>query len=117
MIPVLLIAAAAVVGVGVGVVVATFWEDIVKWIKQTVKKVQEKIKQIIVGFKVFLQQAEKYIREISKHYSKNEQGRWQETIVTCEISEDKVPADILAKLNKTSEEVDISSEMQLQLGH
>lgn len=116
MIPVLLLLGAAV---GVGAVLATFWDEIVDWLKKTIVKVQEAIRRAIIGFTVFLKKVNHFIKEISKHYSKNEQGRWQETIVTKEVNENDVPPEIRAKLEKipSSSELDISSEMQLKLGH
>lgn len=116
MIPALLLLGA----IGVGAVLATFWDDIVNWLKKAIVKVQEAIRRAIVGFTVFLKKVNSFIKEISKHYSKNEQGRWEETVVTREVNESEVPAEILAKLEKSnsqSQELDISSEMQLKLGH
>ena len=115
MIPVLLLV--GLLGVGVGAVLANFWEDIVNWLKKAIVKVQNFIRRTVIGFTIFLKKINRLIKEISKHYSKNEQGRWEETIVTREINEDEVPAEIRAKLGKASNELDISHEMQLQLSH
>lgn len=38
-----------------------------------------------------------------------------ETVVTREVSEYDVPPEILAKANKTSQETDITHELELQL--
>jgi cell shape-determining protein MreC len=114
MIPVLLLAG---LFIGVGVALATFWKDIISWLKSAINKVREIVKGVVLGFTVFLKKMNGYIKEISKHYSKNEQERWEETIVTREVSESEIPPEILAKLGNLTKEVDISSEMQLQLSH
>lgn len=115
MIPALLLLGA----IGIGVVLVSFWDEIVDWLKKAIVKVQEFIRSAIIGFTVFLRKVNRFVKEISKHYSKNKQGCWQETIVTKEVNENDVPPEIRAKLEKISSasELDISSEMQLQLDH
>lgn len=98
-----------------GALLATFWKDIVNWIKRGAEKILEKIKQVVVGVKIFVKKMNEAVKEISKHYSKNENQQWSETLVTREISESEVPKEILQKVKRSSSEVEISNELELQL--
>lgn len=94
----------------------SFWEDLRDWLKEVVTKVKQVVKRAVVGFKIFVKKMGEAIKEISKNYSQNEEGRWQETVVTREISESEVPADVLAKAKKhRGNEVDVTEELELQL--
>lgn len=95
--------------------VASFWKDIVAWMKKVVEKVKEIVAKAVVGFKIFVTRMAEAIREIAKNYSQDQHGRWQETIVTREIPESEVPADILAKVRRNGGEVDVTKELELQL--
>lgn len=108
-----MILTALILGV-VGALLVSFWDEIVNWLKKVVHKVADLIKRTVVGVKIFLKKMSEAIKEIAKNYSQDENGRWHETIVTREIPESEVPADILAKVRK-SKEIDVSNELELQL--
>lgn len=95
--------------------VASFWKDIVTWMKKVVERVKEIIAKAVVGFKIFVTRVAEAIKEVAKNYSQDQQGRWQETIVTREIPESEVPADILAKVRRSNVEVDVTKELELKL--
>lgn len=95
--------------------VASFWKDIVVWMKKVVEKIKQIAAKAIAGFKIFVTRVAEAIKEVAKTYSQDQQGRWQETIVTREISESEVPADILAKVRRAKGEVDVTKELELQL--
>ena len=109
MIPLIWIGAALFAG---AVVVGVFWNEIKDFVNKS-----------IAGFKTFLQTgsvaralyAAKNVA-IQKFYSRKETGQWQETVITREISEKDIPADILAKINRSSgREVDITDEVAEEL--
>ena len=106
----LILGAAVIVGA-----LAGFWNDIVDWLKRAINKVKEVIQHVVYGTKVFVKKFKEAIKEISKHYSQDEVGRWKETIVTREIPESEVPPEIRAKAAQRNEEVDITKELELQL--
>lgn len=121
MIPLIWIGAALFAG---AVVVGVFWNEIKEFVNKSIRKIREiVIPSAIAGFKTFLQTgsvaralyAAKNVA-IQKFYSRKETGQWQETVITREISEKDIPADILAKINRSSgKEVDITDEVAEEL--
>ena len=55
------------------------------------------------------------IKAAYKFYSKNAEGQWQETVTTKTITADEVPAHIRKKLEATTQPIDISDELELEL--
>lgn len=108
----IIMGAVCVAGVGL---LATYWNNIIDWLKRAIKKVQSVINHVVYGTKVFIQKIKEGIKEISKHYSQDEYGRWKETIVTREIPASEVPEEIRKKAKYYNEQVDITNELELQL--
>lgn len=102
---------AAVTG---GVILATFWDEIKDWLAAGLKKVQEVMRMVVYGSKVFVNKMGEAIQEIAKHYSQDKYGKWHETTATREISEMDVPKEILAKARQ-NRQVDITRELELKL--
>jgi hypothetical protein len=96
-------------------VAASFWKELVEWMRRVVEKVREVTAKAVAGVKIFVRKVSEAIKEIAKNYSQDEQGRWHETIVTRQISESDVPKDILEKVKRTRDEVDVTKELELQL--
>jgi hypothetical protein len=111
MLPLLFLAGAAIVGIGL---IAAFWGEIKSWLIRAAEYVAKVIKGIVDGTKVFFKKIGDMIKQISKNYSKNRvNNTWQETIVTRQVSEDEVPEEIRNKVN--SSEKDFTKELELQL--
>jgi hypothetical protein len=55
------------------------------------------------------------IKAAYKFYSKNLEGQWQETLTTKTITAEEVPEHIRRKLEASSQAIDISDELELQL--
>lgn len=106
----LLWGAAIIAGVGI---IAAFWNDLVDFLKQAVRKASQIVSGVIYGFKVFIKRMGQAVSEISRHYSKVDQ-HWEETTVTRVISESEVPPEILARAN-AGQELDITNELELEL--
>lgn len=107
---------AAIVGgviLGVGAV-AAFWDSLVTWVKQQFQEVKNIIEGTIYGIKIFAQKMGKAFKEISKYYSRNQHGQWEETTKTRKISADEVPPDILKSVGSHSE-TDITKKLELNL--
>lgn len=94
--------------------VAKFWKDIREWILRGAKKVAEIVKGVVYGVRVFAKKMREAFKEISKHYSKDRQGNWEETTVTRNIPENEVPAEILAVANQSTE-TDITKKLELEI--
>lgn len=106
----LLFGAAIIAGVGL---VARFWNDITDWLKRAVNKVKSIVNGIVYGVTVFIRKTKEGIKEISKHYSK-EQTQWTETVTTRTIPESEVPEEIRNKAS-LSKDTDITKELEMQL--
>jgi len=114
MIPLLAIAAAALVGI----VIITFWDEIKKYLGLAIKKVKKIIPAAIVGFATFLQTLDlaESFKAAYKFYSKDKNNKWHETTVTKEISESEVPEEIrLRAENANGRAIDITEELALEL--
>lgn len=107
----LLTGAALIVGAGL---LASYWNNLVDWLNRAIAKVVEVVRASVYGAKVLIRKISEGLKEISKHYSKDELGRWQETIVTKTIPASEVPEEIRKKA-ESCYEYDITDELELQL--
>ncbi len=67
----LLWGAAIIAGVGI---VATFWNDLVNFLKKAMQKVSEMVSGVVYGCKVFLKKMREGAKEISRNYTKVDQN-------------------------------------------
>lgn len=111
MIPFVLLAGAVIMGIGAA---ATFWSDIKDWIVRGAKKVAEVVRGVVFGVRVLAKKMREAFKEISRHYSKDRQGNWEETTVTRKVDSSEVPQEILDMANSTSE-IDITNKLELEL--
>ena len=88
---------------------ASFWEKLIGWLQNAIRKISEKIKKVVYGATVFAKRIGDKVKEISKHYAKAGTV-WEEYVVTKEVSEDEVPDFI--KANYRTDELDISNELE-----
>lgn len=113
MIPILLLG-----GLLVGAAVAvTFWDQIKKYLSLALEKVKKVIRAAVIGVAAYVQTSDwrEGIKAAYKFYSKNENGKWQESVVTKEISVDDLPPHIRKKLEATENPVDITDSLELEL--
>lgn len=59
-----------------GTLIVAYWNNIIDWLKRAITKVKDLIKGVVYGTKVFIQKTKEGIKEISKHYSQDENGRY-----------------------------------------
>lgn len=97
-----------------GSLLTQFWNDIINWLQRAVEKVADVISGVVYGCTIFIKKFLEGAQEISKHYSKTNDGKWEETIVTKQISEDQVPEEIRRKAIY-NQEVDFTKELELKL--
>ncbi len=109
-------AVAALVGVSA---VLEYWSQILDWLSTFVTK----LKHAFAAASRFIRHAaivtaakfkEVYTKIMHKLYYQ-ENGKWIEEKTTRVISEDEVPAAILAKIRNTSQEKDVTTEMEREL--
>ena len=100
-------------GVAVGALIATFWKDIVGWLKRAADAVKNAIGQAALGATVAVKKLMDGFKEISRHYSKTG-TQWNETVVSRPVSESEVPEEIRRRVAMDSE-TDITKDLEQQL--
>lgn len=113
MIGTMLLIGAAIVGGGL---IATFWRQIVDWMKRVLEKLKTLVQGAVAGFRIFFSKMQGVGKEISKNYAKVG-TKWQETVVerTVEISE--IPEEYLQKMTTIEKEYEFTEELEKQLAH
>lgn len=115
MIPLLLLGG-LLAGAAIAVAV-TFWDQIKKFLHLAFNKVKKVLSAAIVGVATYIETENwrESMRVAYKFYSKDEIGRWQETVTTKTISPEEVPENIRKKLERANGPIDISKELELSL--
>ncbi|MGQ7890638.1 hypothetical protein [Paenibacillus sp. WC2504] len=108
----LLIAAAAVLAVGV---IASFWDEIKNWFQGLMKKVKMAIKAVVIGFEAFMKRTKEAYIQMAKAYQKDEKGQWHVTTETRKVPESEVPPEIRAKAHQMNKEINITSDLEKEL--
>lgn len=111
MIGIAILIGAAIIGSGA---IVSYWNNIKDWILRGAKKVAQIVRGVVFGVRIFIKKIQEAFKEISRHYSKDRQGNWEETTVTRTIDSSEVPQDIREMANKTSE-TDITKKLELEL--
>lgn len=112
MLPLLLLAG----GVALGITVAIYWKNIKAWLERIWEKLPPIVKDYLQGALAFVRRIGDTVKNIVKYYSYNEETKkWNETVVTQEVDESTIPDHIRRKVQSTSQEVDITDEMEKEL--
>lgn len=115
MIPLILLAGAAIAGVAVAV--AVYWKEISAWLKRIWDKLPPIIKQHLQGALSFVKRIGATALNIMKYYSYNkETKKWNETVVTTEVDESTVPEKFRKMAGYTSsQEVETTDDLEKEL--
>lgn len=97
-----------------GGVIATFWNEIIGWLKRILEKVKTIVKGTVEGFRIFFSKMQGVGKEISKNYAKVG-AKWQETIVERTVEVTDIPPEYLKKMLNESEEYEFTEELEQQL--
>lgn len=112
MIPVLLLGAALIGG---AVVLAVFWKDIAAWVSRVWEKLPASVKENLQGAKAFVQKLDATFKNVMNYYSYDQKTqKWTETVVSKEVDQSQIPADILKKF-KAKSKIDITDDVQEKL--
>lgn len=111
MIGTLLLLTGVIAGVGV---LATFWKEIVNWMKRILEKLKTVVQGAVQGFKVFFSRMQGVGKEISKNYVKVG-TKWQETIVEKTVELSEIPKEYLDRMTMSEREYDFTDELEKQL--
>ncbi len=113
MIPVAYLVGAAIV---TAVVVGVFWKEISAWIKRIWEKLPESVKANLQGAKAFVEKIGSTAKNIMAYYSYNKDtDKWNETIVTKEVSMSEIPDDIRKKVERSGGRAEITEELEKKL--
>lgn len=97
-----------------GTLIAKYWNKIVEVLKKVINSIKTKIKGIVMGSSVFIKRIGDKFQNRTKHYSKNELGKWKETIVTYDQNEDEIP-EKYRNYATMDDEFDLTPELELYL--
>ena len=111
MIGTLLLLTGVIAGAGI---IATFWKEIVNWMKRILEKIKTMVQGTVEGFKVFFTRMQGVGKEISKNYVKVG-TKWQETIVEKTVELSEIPKEYLDKMTISEREYDFTEELEQQL--
>lgn len=113
MIGTMLLIGAAIVGGGL---IATFWKQIVEWLKRILEKVKTLVQGVVAGFRIFFSKMQGVGKEISKNYAKVG-AKWQETIVERSVEISEIPEEYLQRMTTSGTEYEFTEELEKQLAH
>lgn len=91
-----------------------YWNKVIDVLKSVITKLKAKIKGIVMGSSVFIKKIGDKFQNRTKHYSKDEVGKWKETIVTYDQTENEVP-EKYRNYATMDDEFDLSPELEMQL--
>jgi hypothetical protein len=97
-----------------GSLLSKYWNKVIDFLKNVIGKLKTKIKGVIMGSAVFIKRLGDKFQNRTKHYSKDEVGKWKETIVTYDQNENEVP-EKYRNYATLDDEFDISPELEMQL--
>lgn len=109
------LAATIIFGFAVSAAILGSLDEVMSWLKRGLEAVKKAIKMIVLGTKVFIRKIGEAFKEIAKNYSQDSNGKWHETIVTREISEQEVPLEFRKKAQGQSRETDVTDVLQLHV--
>ncbi len=104
LIPIAVIIAAAIVGIA-------FWDDIKPWVERFWEAVKRRFTWVVNGVKIFVKKTRDALQEILKYYHQDKQGQWHETVTMRNIDVSQVPEDVMTRARATTNEVDITSDV------
>lgn len=109
----LLIGAGLLVG---GTLLAKYWNKVIDFMKKVIAKLEVKlnVNQKLMGAAIYIRKVGDKIQNKTKHYSKDEVGKWKETIVTYEQDVNEIPEEYRKYASET-EDYDLTPELEVQL--
>lgn len=112
-----MIATALILGAAIFVgtsLLTRYWNKVVDVMKRAINKIKNLVAGILVGSTIFIRKQGEKFQNRTKHYSKTNLGKWEETIVSYEQMANEVPEEYqnYALLN---DEYDLTLELELQL--
>lgn len=101
-----------IVGAVVGLL-ATFWDQLIDWVKRTANKLPPEARKTLFGFVALIERVGNQVKELVKYYSRVD-GQWIESIASRKVEFADLPSELQQKL-ATRDVIDISDELELHL--
>ena len=102
-----------------GILVVTWWDEIVDWLKDIVPKInkyfQDLPQQIAHASAVFIQRINNGMVAIRHKLYYKEEGTWTEETTTRKVKESEVPPFIRDKIRNREENITKEMEQELEL--
>lgn len=111
MIGIALILGAVILGT---TLVARYWNTIVDFMKKVIYKLKARVRGTLMGSSVFIRKLGDRYQNRTKHYSKDETGKWKETIVTYDQNEEDVP-EKYRNYAALADEFNLDAELEMEL--
>lgn len=112
-----MISIALILGVSIllgATLIVKYWNKVIEVMKRAIYKLQTMVEGVLVGSAVFIRKVGEKFQNRTKHYSRTNLGKWEETIVTYELEENEVP-DEYKNYAVLDNEYDLTKELELQL--
>ncbi len=90
-----------------------FWNEILSFLKATVKYAEEVLKGIYEGATVMLKKIGEATKKMARHYVKVD-DHWDDITYVQTVSESEIPSEIKHRLREGLEE-DITQELSMEL--
>lgn len=124
MIPVIWLAAAGLVGLMGGAALVYFWDDILEWLSDFLPKVANLIREIgrrlgastEYATDVMAEKLDQYSVAIKHHLYYKENGQWIEETTRRTLPENELPPHIRKRVRRISDDVDITNDVERELG-
>ena len=94
--------------------IAKYWNRVIDIMKKAIQKIQIMIAGTVMGSTVFIRKLGDMFQNRTKHYSKSYMGKWEETIVSYEQTEEEIPEEYRVCVHD-NHEYDLTMQLELQL--
>ncbi|MEE3421817.1 MAG: hypothetical protein VZR11_03790 [Succinimonas sp.] len=102
-----------------GILVVTWWDEIVDWLKDFIPKInkffQDLAQQIAHAAAIFVERLNEGMVAIRHKLYYKEEGTWMEKTTTRKVKESEVPPFIRDKIRNQEENITKEMEQELQL--
>ena len=124
MIPGIWLAAAGLVGLMGGAALVYFWDDILEWLSDFLPKVANLIREIgrrlgastEYATDVMAEQLDQYSVAIKHHLYYKQNGQWIEDTTRRTLPKNELPPHIRKRVRRISDDVDITDDVERELG-
>lgn len=93
---------------------AKYWNKVLDVLKRAINKLKHMVSGVLVGSSVFIKKLGDKFQNRTKHYSKTEMDKWEETVVSYEQNPEEIPEEY-RNYAGFGKEYDLTMELEIQL--